>query len=93
MTDLQRRPATAAEIIEYFSKFSSRISFETYVMETFDHRTENGVRHIRRGNSKMRIIDGKPFVVRHGELHELKAEFFTLPTGRTFVAQATIRNH
>lgn len=88
---MQSRPATAKEILKAYPH-NRRVGFETYTQEISDCRTENGVRHIKRASSKLREIDGKPFVMRHGELNELYATYYTTESGMEFVASATIRS-
>lgn len=66
---MKTRPATRNEILRYCE--GRRQSFETYCLETADHRTESGVRHIRRATATVRNVNGVPTVTRHGEAFEL----------------------
>jgi len=84
------RPATKQEIIARYRE-GFRVSFEAYVREVYDPRAENGVRHIKKGSSKIRHINGCPMVVRHGELYELHATVIVLDSGVEVVSLPTIR--
>jgi len=88
---LKYRQATRQEILEHY-KYHGRVSFETYVREVPDCRTKNGVRHISKGNAKIRDVAGVPMVRLCGEDMELFADYYTLPDGRTFVSCPTIIN-
>lgn len=86
---MDERPATNQEIIHHF-RAHRRVSFDHWARECLDRRTEHGVRHKTRGNSTLRVRDGVPMVRHLGEDYPLKATHYTLPSGRTFVASATI---
>ena len=85
---MDRRPATYQEILNYYG--GRRTQFETYAREVSDHRTEHGVRHIRRATAMVHDVNGVPVVRRHGHEFELFATFFTPDIGRPFIACPTI---
>lgn len=89
MEDLKIRPATREEILDYY-RHNTRVSFQTYVREIYSPKSKNGVRHIQRASSKIRNADGVPMVRRHNQDFELFANFYTLPSGKTFVSCPTI---
>lgn len=76
---MKTRPATRQEILAYCE--GRRQTFETYIREVSDRRTENGVRHIRRATSIVKNIDGVPTVSRLGEDYELFGKIITFDDG------------
>ena len=67
---MKMRLATNAEILARYPA-GRRVSFDAYVRDVYDPRTETGVRRVGRGSSKVREIDGIPHVRRHGRLERL----------------------
>jgi hypothetical protein len=76
---MHTRPATPAEILAYCRDHVK--TFERGCMETTDHRTESGVRHIRRNRSRVRNVDGVPMVVCNGQLCQLFGQIIVFSDG------------
>lgn len=92
---LNTRPATPQEILEH-QRFNIehgyRVSYRHFVHEISDRRTEHGVAHRQHSSSRIRVIDGKPFVQYQGELHEITGEMVTLESGRQFVGLLRLKS-
>lgn len=61
-------------------------------MEIYNPRSANGVSHRQYSRSKVRVRDGKPFVIRNGDLVEITGTHCTLVTGQEFVWDLRIKS-
>ncbi len=94
--------ATVAEICEelhdrYYRwshyQGKAKVSFNTYVFETIDCRTETGVRHIKRGRATVQWIDRVPHVRCRGEVVRLYAEVVSFGNGSGLVFTVKAPEH
>jgi hypothetical protein len=70
------RTATAAEIIEkcsYELKYDRAVRYRRFISEHICPKAVHGVAHRIYSRSKLRVIDGVPFVRYQGELREVTA--------------------
>ncbi len=90
-----RRQATTAEILhhkDFNITFGYKVLFRRFATEHLNHRTESGVAHRTHSRSKIRVIDGKPFVMCQGELSPITADLITLDSGTTFLNDIRLDN-
>tara|TARA_R110000764_G_scaffold19190_4_gene50702 strand:- start:836 stop:1090 length:255 start_codon:yes stop_codon:yes gene_type:complete len=76
------RPATNAEIFSH----GLFVTYSHGAVEYTDRRTESGVAHRTRTRGKIRDDNGVPYVLRRDRKERLHATHYTLPSGRTFLA-------
>jgi hypothetical protein len=79
------RRAADAEIVAVYAH-RARVSFTGWCLEVSDSRSANGVRHITKFSSKLRVIDGVPHGLRCGQLYPLIGTVYELGGGRELVA-------
>jgi hypothetical protein len=86
MTDMTTRPATDAEMLAH-AKLLGRVTYKHGAMEYADRRTATGVSHRTKTRATVHDDNGQPYVLRRGQKEYLSATHYTLPSGRTFIAQ------
>lgn len=72
----EAREATVEEILKNRSWYIDRgrqISFRHFTLELPSPHARNGVQHRRHSNSRIHLVEGKPFVRHHGKLEPLTA--------------------
>ena len=92
---LKTREATAAEVIEanaFDIERGWKIGFRHFTRELYAPRAKNGVQHRRHSRSKIRVIEGKPFVMHHGKLEEITATLWLRDDGKPVVFDTRIKS-
>lgn len=74
--------ATDEQIITanaYCIRNGDKVMFRHFVVEGSSPRARNGVQHREYGRSKLRVIEGAPYVRHHGRLQRITASVYTGP--------------
>ena len=88
---METRRATNEEIFQHYGRFR-RATFRHFIRVIHNPRAVNGVSHRQHSAAKLHNIDGVPHVQHHGEKRVVTANFYTLPSGTTFVGSLRLDN-
>ncbi len=82
---METRQATNPEIFHAYRNYR-RPRFRHFTHEIYNPRAANGVSHRRYSSAKLRDIDGVPHVQHGGQVVAVRATYYTLDSGSTFVS-------
>ena len=90
-----QREATPTEILvdqQQRLRYDRPVRFRHFVREIYAPRSKNGVRHKQYSSSRLRVVDGVPYVQHHGELVPMTATYVELDNGRGIIFDFRIKS-